>query len=156
MSNAGTPTTGASYVAWGSDARLKNIIGDMSDGETIAVLRETKLIDFTYKDDSHRLRYSGAIAQQLRDVMLKHGIGYRPYFIINKNEDVKEDIDCHDLNAPEDKVTYSIGYSNFIPIIWKGWQIHDNDLQTIKNQILELKSENERLKMQINVMREAG
>ena len=155
ITSNGTMTTGATYVEGGSDRRLKNVIETTPDDETLYVLRETELQDFTYKNDERKLRHTGVIAQQLRDVMIKHNIGYRPYFIINKNEGVKEDINCRDLNAPEDKVTYSVGYSNFIPIIWKGWQIHDNELQTIKQQVLELKSENERLKNEIKAMREA-
>lgn len=142
----GAMTTGATYVEGGSDARLKDVIGDTREDETLYILRETTIKDFSYKSDEYKLRRVGVIAQQLRDVMLSHNIGYRPYFIISKNDDVMEDIDCHDLNTPEEKVTYSVGYSNFIPILWKGWQIHDNYITALEQRIVALETELEELK----------
>ena len=138
MDASGTPKLGTA-----SDRRDKNVLGLIDNGEALSILRGVELINFSYKADPFETIQNGVVAQQVRDVLISNGIGYRSYMCI---ESVNDDSIFYDLTIPEDKVRYSIDYSKFTPILWKGWQIHDNEITALKHQINELKAEIKALK----------
>lgn len=122
-----------------SDVRYKNIYGNTPDEEVFALLRNVEVINFTYKEDVHNLVQNGFRAQQIRDVLQEHGIGLRPYLVIENNQDNHNPI--YDLSTPEtDGITYGVDYSRFTPILWRGWQIHDAEIEELKDRITQLEA----------------
>ena len=120
--------TSGTVVVNTSDKREKNILGNMDVFEAETILRNINIINFIYKTDNTKTVQNGIIAQDLRDVLITNKIGFRPYLAI---EDLENHNFHNDLNLPEDKVRYSIDYSKFTPILWKGWQIHDNKIKKL-------------------------
>ena len=138
MNSSGTITHPTS-----SDRREKDVYGLIENASALNVLRDVELVNFSYKTDSLKTIQNGVVAQQVRDVLIANGISYRPYLSI---ESIEDDTIYYDLTTPEEKVHYSIDYSKFTPLLWKGWQIHDNEIETLKQQIKELKAEISALK----------
>lgn len=138
MDSSGTPKLGTA-----SDRRDKNIYGLIDDGKALNVLRDVELVNFSYKTDPFGTIQNGVVAQQVRDVLIANDVGYRSYMCIESTDDGSI---YYDLTTPEEKVHYSIDYSKFTPLLWKGWQIHDNEIETLKQQINELKAEISALK----------
>lgn len=138
MDSSGTPKLGSS-----SDRRDKNVYGLIDDGKALNVLRDVELVNFSYKSDPFETIQNGVVAQQIRDVLIANDVGYRSYMCIESTDDGSI---YYDLTTPEEKVHYSIDYSKFTPLLWKGWQIHDNEIETLKQQINELKAEISALK----------
>lgn len=138
MDSSGTPKLGTA-----SDRRDKNIYGLIDDGKALNVLRDVELVNFSYKSDPFETIQNGVVAQQIRDVLIANDVGYRSYMCIESTDDGSI---YYDLTTPEEKVHYSIDYSKFTPLLWKGWQIHDNEIETLKQQIKELKAEISALK----------
>ena len=138
MSDMGTFATNTT-----SDIRYKNIVGNMTVNEALTILRSIDIINFTYKGDTTRVIQNGVSAQQLRDVLIKEGIGLRGYLLIDSvtSKDV-----YYDLNTPEEKVKYGIDYQKFTPILWKGWQIHDEIIDSHEARIKALEEELKKLK----------
>ena len=129
-------SSGTIHHETGSDARDKNVLGDISEQETLSVLRDVRIVNYTYKNDAYETIQNGVVAQQIRDVLIANKIGYRSYLSIH---DLSGDEMYYDLTVPEDKVSYAIDYSKFTPILWKGWQLHDEDITTLKEENEELK-----------------
>ena len=126
-------------IANTSDIRYKDVYGETSVDEIVALLRNVKPINFSYKEDCKKLVQTGFSAQEIRDVLQNNNIGYRPYLVIEqKSEDGM--IPIHDLNTPEtDEIIYSLDYSKFTPILWGGWQIHDKRIAKLEAEIERLK-----------------
>ena len=80
------------------------------------------------------------IAQEIRDTLIDNNIGYRSYLTIQSS--TSDDI-YYDINMPEDNVVYGLDYAKFTPVLWSGWQYHDE----IINQ---LAAENEQLRQRID------
>lgn len=136
-------SSGTIHHETGSDARDKDIIGEIGEQEALSVLRDVRIINYTYKNDAYETVQNGVVAQQIRDVLIANKIGYRPYLSIH---DLNGDEMYYDLTTPEDKVSYAIDYSKFTPILWKGWQLHDE-------RITALEKENEALKAEIKALK---
>lgn len=122
-----------------SDIRYKNVLGKLPDEEAIEILENVDIINFTYKKDQKGVVQNGISAQQLRDILINKNIGYRPYLSIAEKDG---DETFEDITVDEDKVVYSVDYGRMMPLVWKGWQIHNE-------QIKALCAENETLKTRI-------
>lgn len=127
-----------------SDIRQKKDIINLSIYEALNILTNVNIVNFKYKEDDRNLVQTGIIAQELRDILIKYNINYRPYLLIRQGEEY-----VYDLKTPEDEVSYGVDYSKFTPLLWKGWQIHDNQINKLTNTINQLKQEIQELKEQI-------
>lgn len=125
---------GAYHENYTSDAREKNIFGLTASDEAEALLREVNVVDYAYKYDKRQTMQTGIVAQQLRDVMISHGIGYRSYINIFKDDNL-----IYDLTAPENDVSYGIDYAKLTPVLWKGWQIHEDRIAALEAELKALK-----------------
>jgi hypothetical protein len=124
-------------VANTSDIRYKDVYGNLPESEALTVLRGVNPINFSYKEDYRHIVQNGFSAQQMRDVLKK--VGYRSYLNI-QYLNIEEPVTIYDLNTPESDVIYSIDYSKLTPVLWKGWQIHDNEIEELKDEIAQLKA----------------
>lgn len=146
ISTSGTITTNTQ-----SDRRLKNYLGNLSESEASALLENVTPINFTYKGDNVEIS-SGFFAQDVLHVLKDYDIGYRSYLRINKriqSDTGVDEVDIFDLDHSEDEVIYGLDYSKFVPVLWKGWQIHKSEIDTLKEEVESLKAE-------INYLRSMG
>lgn len=121
-----------------SDRRMKDEVGIISDQEAQAVLSVTP-INFTYKNDDPKNINSGIYAQDLRDVLKEAGIGYRSYLQILDN--TSEDGDTYyDLDHNEDDVLYGIDYSKIVPVLMKGWQMHEQKISELEERLAKMEA----------------
>jgi len=127
--------SGIVTCASGSDRRLKNDLGEISDREALSLLAVQPHL-FTYKADEKKIVQHGFMAQDIRDVLIENEIGYRPFINIYTKD--REGYETYDLNTPEEEVEYGIDYSKFVPILWKGWQIHEREIKELKEQVKTL------------------
>lgn len=134
INTSGTVTTNT-----GSDARIKNILNVLTYDETLTMLRNVDVYNFTYKSDVDNVINNGMMAQDIRDLLIENNYGYRPYLVIEKTSDGEGGI-SYDLNEPEEDVTYGLDYSKFTPLLWRGWQYHDEELEKLKATINELQN----------------
>ena len=140
INSSGTVSTTAT-----SDIRLKNVCGIMPDIEALAILKEVDIINFTLKKDEKAVIQNGISAQQLRDVLIKNKLGYRYYLDIEDVESSNQST-YTDLDMPEEKVRYGIDYGRLTPILWKGWQIHDDRITALEKENAVLRNEIQKLK----------
>ena len=139
-------TKGIAHYASPSDIRFKSNIHNISEIETLSVLKNINIVQFNLHNNN--IISSGIIAQELRDVLIKYNIGYRDYLTIQSYKDGQEEecIDYTDLLYPEEEIRYYIDYSKLVPLIWKGWQIHDNQIEQLNNTIQQLQQQIKELK----------
>ena len=131
----------------GSDRRLKNILGNTTNEETLAVLENVNIVNFSYKYDNdieNNIR-SGIIAQDLQQILEEHNIENRAYLTtidIPRNEALIEpEEDSEEEPWSEDEMTkefLGISYVDLVPILIKGWQIHEQEIKELKARIQEL------------------
>lgn len=127
-------------VANTSDIRYKDFRGYVQHEEALALLRNVLPINFVYKEDQRGIVQNGFSAQEIRDTLIHYGIGYRPYLII-ENTSNDDAAPIYDLGTPEtDDIIYSIDYSKLTPVLWKGWQIHDAEIEELKERITQLEA----------------
>lgn len=135
-----------------SDRRFKNYLGDVSENEATALLEHITPINFTYKGDDIEVG-NGFFAQDVLQVLKDYNIGYRSYLRISKqvtdSGGEKDEIDIFDLNHNEDEVIYGLDYSKFVPVLWKGWQIHKSEIDVLKEQNEQLRVQIEDLALEI-------
>ena len=153
MNSSGTVVCRDPDIPTSSDIRDKNVIEKTSDFEALTLLRNVDIVNFTYKKDSNKKIQNGVIAQQVRDVLVKNNLGYRSYLYIKENG---IDDFMYDLSAPEEKVRYSIDYMRLVPLVWKGWQIHDGIINTHESRLTKLEKENEKLKAEIEALKKGA
>lgn len=132
--------TNGTVTANTSDIRYKNIYGNISEYETLTMLRGLDVINFSYKEDEKKIVQNGFKAQQMRDLLKSSGIGYRPYLDI-QDVTCEESEPLYDLDAPEGNVLYGVDYSRFTPLLVSGWQIHDSRINELEAEIASLRSE---------------
>lgn len=126
-----------------SDRRKKNDFGDLSLDVSLTLLKNLKIKKFTYKlDESQSINY-GIFAQDLRDLLKSSGIGYISALGIGVNRTEKY---TTDINYPEDEVSYSVDYTQFIPVTIKGWQYHDEKIKYLESRIEYLEKQISQLK----------
>ncbi|MDU7031805.1 MAG: tail fiber domain-containing protein [Clostridiales bacterium] len=101
-----------------SDRRSKENIQEISEDDSIDLLKNIKVKNFTYTFDKHKEKNYGIIAQDLRD------------YLIENNKDIfaglsislKDGERVYDLKAREADVTYAVDYTQFIPVLIKAMQ----------------------------------
>lgn len=156
--------TSGTVVANTSDRRQKNYLGDTTEKEALTVLKSVPIINFMYKEDVgvNNVVQNGVFAQDVRDVLISSGIGYRPYLIIEPTDNEDDGI-IYDINTPEtNRIQYSIDYSKIVPLLWKGWQYHDDKFtemerktKLMQNQIENLQFELQQAKFEIEQLKQA-
>lgn len=128
---SGTVTSSA-----GSDRRLKDEVSDLSDEEARAVLG-VRTINYIYKADENKRVQSGVYAQDLRDILKE--FGYRTYLSIESTTDDETDF-YFDLEHDESEVIYGIDYSKLVPVLIKGWQMHEQKISELESKIERLEA----------------
>lgn len=128
------------YLNKQSDSRVKDNITDLLDKEAKIILSEAKVKKFIYKRDldKNNLQY-GVIAQDLRDTLINNNLGYRTILRITDKKDKITNLT--DLKTPEEKVEYGVDYVQYIPLLIKGWQDHEKEIISLKNEIQNLKNQ---------------
>lgn len=128
------------YLNKQSDRRVKDNITDLLDKEAKIILSEAKVKKFIYKRDldKNNLQY-GIIAQDLRDTLINNNLGYRTILRITDKKDKITNLT--DLETPEEKVEYGVDYVQYIPLLIKGWQDHEKEIISLKNEIQNLKNQ---------------
>ena len=120
-----------------SDETLKNIIGDSSGAESVNILKNTKIRDFTWKSDTTNKVNVGVIAQELYNV-------FKGAVSVGGNI-VKKDSDGNDVTTYQ---PWSVDKTAFTFHLVAGWQAHEKLIQ-------ELKAENDSLKTRIAALEAA-
>lgn len=111
-----------------SDRRVKNDFGDLSIEESKLIINGLKLKKFTYKtDDMSKLHY-GIYAQDLRDLLINSNIECNAALSIF---DTTQDRKTFDLYLNEDNASYSVDYTQFIPLNIKVTQQHEKDINSL-------------------------
>ncbi len=126
-----------------SDARSKNILGDLSEDDSLVLLKGSDIKKFTYKTDDNSIVHYGVIAQDVRDLLINSDIGYNSLLSI---VDKKTDKPVTDIYAPEDSVSYAIDYTQYAPILIKGWQNHETRIEALERENRMLREQLENLK----------
>ncbi len=104
-----------------SDKRMKNDLGLLSaTNEDEILIDNIDIHKFAYKNDDDKTIHYGMMAQDVRDVLIKYNIGYRPFLQINhyKNGRDNTPIMSKDLYVSEEECTYNMDYKAFIPVLW--------------------------------------
>jgi hypothetical protein len=117
-----------------SDARLKNIIGDSSGEESISILKNTKIRDYTWKEDKSAKVNVGVIAQELHNVF-KGAVSVG-------NQITRKDSNGNDVI---DEEPWGVDKTAFTFHLISGWQSHEKIIQ-------ELKLENNSLKARLEAL----
>ena len=134
---------GVSYAS-NSDRRMKNDMGYLSENEAYTILNNLNIVRFRYKDKKlDKSEEIGIYAQDLRDLLLSNNLPNRSY--IRVDEDRKEGDSSYDITLPEEGYKYSVDYRKFIPLLWRGWQIHTDKIEKQSDEIANLKTRCERL-----------
>lgn len=139
-------TVNATAFTKRSDQRDKNDLGDLPEGEAVAVLRDFSAKKFTYKNDGMEIVQYGAYAQDVRDSLIRHGIGHVGLISIS---DRSTEAEIKDLTYPESMASYGIDYTQFIAPLIVGWQLHDATLEALGRRTTELQEEIERVYIEI-------
>lgn len=130
-------------LSQGSDRRLKNIYGDITEEETLAILEGVNIVNYSYKydDDVENNIRSGIIAQDLQQILEEHNIENRAYLTtinVPRNEALIESIENEEEEPwSEDEMTkefLGISYVDLVPILIKGWQIHKQKMEELKEE----------------------
>lgn len=133
-------------LSQGSDRRLKNIYGNTTKEETLAILENVNIVNFSYKYDNdieNNIR-NGIIAQDLQQILEEHNIENRAYLTtinVPRNEALIESAESEEEAWSEDEMTkefLGISYVDLVPILIKGWQIHEQEIKELKARIQEL------------------
>lgn len=134
-------------LSQGSDRRLKNIYGNTTNEETLAILENVNIVNFSYKYDNdveNNIR-SGIIAQDFQQILEEHNIENRAYLTtvsFPRNEALIESTEDEEESWSEDEMTkefLGISYVDLVPILIKGWQIHEERIKQLEEENALLK-----------------
>ena len=132
--------------ATGSDIRLKNIIENTSDLEAQTLLENIRIVNYTWKNDKTNEIQNGIIAQELKQILEENNIGDRGYLATtpllkqkDENEIIEEENDEKDKPINEFEDYYIIKYAELVPILIKGWQIHEERIKQLEEENVLLK-----------------
>lgn len=116
-----------------SDRRLKDHIAYMTDNqeEYVQQLQQFRPAVYRFKDDPTR-RY-GLYAQDVRDSILESGTD--PYGIVVAN---CTDGTTGDMTVTPDKCTYAMDYTEVIPLLINGFQVHHSKIAALEERISTL------------------
>lgn len=146
-------TSGEVKVNTSSDKRVKNFKGYMSYNEAVSLLEEISPINYIYKNDTNNIVQNGFYAQDVRDALKKYDIGMRPYLIIESTNDEDASF-IYDINTEEtDDIMYGLDYSKFVPILWKGWQYHNDNIKSLENTIQKQQDTITSLRLELDSMK---
>ena len=158
-----------------SDRRYKIDKGLLNSQEAYNILSEIPVINFVYKEDEDKnnLEQSGVYAQDLRDILLKYNYKNKNYLQVftyaddpaydgMEKKDQEElmtqpgDITpkfSYDLTIPEEEVRlYQMNYEALIPLLVKGWQIHEQEIKELKEENALLIQKLEEIENKINTI----
>jgi hypothetical protein len=107
-----------------SDARLKTNIHEIDFG--LKTILELKPVSFTWKEDKDNIIRLGLIAQDVQKVLAE---------VVDKGTDPDH--------------TLGINYSEIVPVLIKGMQEQQTQIEVVKLENIRLKSTNESLQEQI-------
>ena len=130
-----------------SDRRIKNPIGELTEDEMLTILSGSKIQKFTYKSDKLQGVNYGVYAQDLRDLLISSGIGHISMLGIDLKDSDGEQ--TKDLTTPEENVQYTVDYSQYAPLLVKGWQYHDRKIVDMETRANEDESRIEGLTFQL-------
>ena len=130
-----------------SDRRIKNPIGELTEDEMLTILSGSKIQKFTYKSDKLQGVNYGVYAQDLRDLLISSGIGHISMLGIDLKDSDGEQ--TKDLTTPEENVRYTVDYSQYAPVLVKGWQHHDRKIVDLETKANTYKSRIEDLTFQL-------
>jgi hypothetical protein len=117
-----------------SDATLKNIIGDSSGEESVSILKNTKIRDYTWKKDSTNKVNVGVVAQELYEVF-KGAVSVG-------GDIVSKDSEGNDITTYR---PWGVDKTAFTFHLVAGWKAHEKLIQ-------DLKTENDSLKSRIEAL----
>ena len=100
------------------------------------ILNQTRTVKYSMLDDSEDVVQYGVFAQDVRDMLRDNGIGYRSVLNIGLTDGSEQT--TTNLYESEDKVSYSIDYTQFVAPLIKGWQYHDQLISDLQQEIKEL------------------
>lgn len=125
-------------IANTSDKRKKIDKGLLDVKEATDILSNLNIVNFVYKDDigKNDLEQNGVFAQDLRDYLLESGYANRGYIVLA--EEKENGRMTYDLTESEDKFTYTVDYTKFIPLLIKGWQEQKKEIDALKDRVNEL------------------
>lgn len=153
-------TNGVTYstagFATGSDRRLKNVIQETSSQEAYTILKNITIYDYTLKQNiveegqipfENKIQ-NGIMAQDLIQILKENNIGDRSYITrmelpeFNMIEDYELEEDELQYVNPEsmNKSFWCIKYSEMIPLIIKGWQVHQQQIEQLQQENAELRA----------------
>ena len=158
-----------------SDRRYKIDKGLLNSQEAYNILSEIPVINFVYKEDEDKnnLEQSGVYAQDLRDILLKYNYKNKNYLQVftyaddptydGIEEKSQEDLMTqpgditpkfsYDLTIPEEEVRlYQMNYEALIPLLVKGWQIHEQEIKELKEENALLIQKLEEIENKINTI----
>lgn len=130
-----------------SDRRIKNPIGELTEEEMLTILSGSKIQKFTYKSDKLQGVNYGVYAQDLRDLLISSGIGHISMLGIDLKDSDGEQ--TKDLTTPEENVRYTVDYSQYAPVLVKGWQHHDRKIVDLETRATTYESRIEGLTFQL-------
>lgn len=130
-----------------SDRRIKNPIGELTEEEMLIILSGSKIQKFTYKTDKLQGVNYGVYAQDLRDLLISSGIGHISMLGIDLKDSDGEQ--TKDLTTPEENVRYTVDYSQYAPVLVKGWQHHDRKIVDLETRATTYESRIEGLTFQL-------
>ena len=87
-----------------------------------------------YNDEENPNKRYGIVAQDFRDYLIEKNINNSSALIIDKQEGIDEDI-VLDVNTNEEKVFYSVDYTQFIAPLIKVVQKQKKEIDNLKNLI---------------------
>jgi hypothetical protein len=120
-----------------SDATLKNIIGDSSGEESVSILKNTKIRDYTWKKDITNKVNVGVVAQELYEVF-KGAVSVG-------GDIVSKDSEGNDITTYR---PWGVDKTAFTFHLVAGWKAHEKLIQ-------DLKTENDSLKSRIEALEAA-
>jgi len=120
-----------------SDATLKNIIGDSSGEESVSILKNTKIRDYTWKKDITNKVNVGVVAQELYEVF-KGAVSVG-------GDIVSKDSEGNDITTYR---PWGVDKTAFTFHLVAGWKAHEKLIQ-------DLKTENDSLRSRIEALEAA-
>lgn len=139
LGSSGNYWSGVYYTSLNkiSDKRKKRDLGLLSLEESLTILQNIKTVKYSMLDDSEDMVQYGVFAQDVRDMLIKNNIGYRTMLNIGLMDGSEQQ--STNLREPEEHVSYSVDYLQFIAPLIKGWQYHNDKLDELKQnyQILQ-------------------
>lgn len=156
--NANGITYSTNGFATGSDRRLKNILGNMSDEEALTLLNNINIVNYTWKSkmvEENNIN-NGIIAQDLIKILKDNNIGDRGYLSkiqLQKLDEYDEDEDEiinrenqeENPNGMDIRDYYTIKYAELVPLCIKGWQIQEKKINDLETRIAKLEAYIEQL-----------